>query len=216
MVAGADDELDSHRVVTGISFLRLDQHLPKGCVAERHLTAMKELSGVPLQPVVDRARPRSRFFKLVVLLSAALTLSTFLPSYLTLNEFPFIAVRSPNAAVDPASEWKDDVWPLRPPTPWDISTDFPYPRKLEYDVTEGTWMRLDVNPKSGDIVFDMLGDLYCLPGGAYASGIKSRTRARPVLLGVPHDSDPHFSPDGEKLVFRSDAELGVENIWITD
>jgi WD40-like Beta Propeller Repeat len=34
------------------------------------------------------------------------------------------------------------------------------------------------------------------------------------LLGVPHDSDPHFSPDGDRLVFRSDAELGVDNIWV--
>ena len=35
------------------------------------------------------------------------------------------------------------------------------------------------------------------------------------MLGVPHDSDPHFSPEGDRLVFRSDAELGVENIWVT-
>jgi hypothetical protein len=176
---------------------------------------MKELPEVQLQPVMDRARPRSRFFKVVILLSAALTLPLFLPSYLTRHEHVLQVVRSPNT-VDPAGEWKDDVWPLRPPTPWDISTDFPYPRKLEYDVTEGTWMRLDVHPKTGDIVFDMLGDLYCLPGSAYSSDTTSRTRARPVLLGIPHDSDPHFSPDGEKLVFRSDAELGVENIWITE
>lgn len=73
-------------------------------------------------------------------------------------------------------------------------------------------MRLDVHPKSGDIVFDMLGDLYCLPGHvAYTGG---QTRARPILLGVPHDSDPHFSPEGNRLVFRSDAVLGVENIWV--
>ena len=31
---------------------------------------------------------------------------------------------------------------------------------------------------------------------------------------MPHDSDPRFSPDGDRLVFRSDAELGVENIWV--
>ena len=35
-----------------------------------------------------------------------------------------------------------------------------------------------------------------------------------MLLGVPHDSDPHFSPEGDRIVFRSDAELGVENIWV--
>lgn len=111
-------------------------------------------------------------------------------------------------------EWEDNVWPIRQPTPWDISTDFSHPRKLEFDVDEGTWLRLDVHPKSGEIVFDMLGDLYCLPSDAYSDFLRSlSTRARPILTGIPHDSDPHFSPDGKLLAFRSDAELGVENIW---
>ena len=112
---------------------------------------------------------------------------------------------------------KDETWPLREQTPWDISTDFPYPRLLEYDVTEGTWLRLDVNPKTGEIVFDMLGDLYCLPAAAYSQvSLTSDTFARavPILAGVPHDTDPHFSPDGTRIVFRSDAGLGVENIWV--
>jgi hypothetical protein len=89
---------------------------------------------------------------------------------------------------------------------------------LEYNVTEGTWLRLDVHPVSGDILFDMLGDIYCLPGGQ-ALGTKvmqSRIRARPVLVGIPYDSDPHFSPDGDRFVFRSDAGLGVENIWVSE
>ncbi|KAH9935808.1 hypothetical protein B0H21DRAFT_780838 [Amylocystis lapponica] len=81
----------------------------------------------------------------------------------------------------------------------------------------GTWLRLDVHPVTGDIVFDMVGDLYCLPADAYPSAARADlTRARPVLLGIPHDSDPHFSPEGDKLVFRSDAELGVENIWVME
>ena len=177
---------------------------------------MKGAVEVPYRLVAERPTQRSRFVKLVLLLSAALTLSTFLPTYLTRNG-TFNHAQGPlDATVDPADGWKDDVWPLRPAMPWDISTDFPYPRKLEYDVTEGTWLRLVVHPKSGDIVFDMLGDVYCLPGSAYASDFTTRTRARPVLLGIPHDSDPHFSPDGKQLVFRSDAETGVENIWITE
>ncbi|KAI5987546.1 hypothetical protein EDD15DRAFT_2173549 [Pisolithus albus] len=118
---------------------------------------------------------------------------------------------------DPASEFKDDVFPLRQHDPWDISTDFPYPRTLKYDVEEGTWLRLDVHPVSGDIVFDMAGDLYCLPASSYthenmALGIT--TQAIPILTGVPHDSDPRFSPEGDRLAFRSDAGLGVDNIWV--
>ncbi|KIJ63294.1 hypothetical protein HYDPIDRAFT_113258 [Hydnomerulius pinastri MD-312] len=118
---------------------------------------------------------------------------------------------------DPASEFKDDVFPLRPHEPWDISTDYPHPRTLEYDVEEGTWLRLDVHPVSGDIVFDMAGDIYCLPASSYSeasllSGAK--TQAIPVLTGVPHDSEPSFSPEGDRLAFKSDAGIGIDNIWV--
>jgi hypothetical protein len=59
----------------------------------------------------------------------------------------------------PWSEWHDDLFPYNgEPMHWDISEDFKYyTRKVEYDVTEGTWLRLDVHPRSGEVVFDMLG-----------------------------------------------------------
>jgi len=61
----------------------------------------------------------------------------------------------------------------------------------------------------------MIGDLYCLPGRV---ALRSKSgdpaiKALPILTGIPHDSDPKFSPNGDRLIFRSDAELGVENIW---
>ncbi|KAJ7698804.1 hypothetical protein B0H16DRAFT_1749589 [Mycena metata] len=74
--------------------------------------------------------------KYLLLLSAAGILSTFLPF---LQTSKFTTAPKPLAA----SEWKDDVWPIREQTPWDISTDYAYPRVVEYDVTEGTWLRLD-------------------------------------------------------------------------
>lgn len=150
--------------------------------------------------------------------------------YLLSRNFVFTVPRAPSLGVkhpltsplsayydDPASEFKDDVFPLRLQDSWDISTDFPYPRTLAYDVEEGTWLRLDVHPISGDIVFDMAGDIYCLPAYSYSganltNGIK--TMAIPVLTGVPHDADPSFSPEGGRLAFRSDAGLGVDNIWV--
>ncbi|KAI0792759.1 hypothetical protein C8Q75DRAFT_804475 [Abortiporus biennis] len=160
----------------------------------------------------------NKLLKIVFLCSIAVTLSILLPSrWSSLEDSYHIATR--HSSSDPTSHWKDDIWPLRNQTPWDISTDYLFPRKLDYTVEEGTWLRLDVHPVSGDIVFDMLGDLYCIQGSAYLNGVQdtnSRADARPILLGVPHDSDPHFSPDGTKLVFRSDAELGVENIWVTE
>ncbi|KAJ7442290.1 hypothetical protein FB451DRAFT_1057716 [Mycena latifolia] len=159
----------------------------------------------------NASRPKiglTKALKYLLLFSVAATLSTFLP---------FLRTQSFTRAPKPLTasiEWKDDVWPIREQTPWDISTDYAYPRVLEYDVTEGTWLRLDVSP-TGDIVFDMLGDLYCMPGAEVmnAAGGAAIT-ARPILLGVPHDSDPKFSPHGSSIVFRSDAGLGVENIWI--
>ncbi|KAI0956725.1 hypothetical protein AcW1_005336 [Taiwanofungus camphoratus] len=164
----------------------------------------------------------SRVVQGVLLLSTAAVLSTLLSSlsillYRSHISLQPITTATTSAFTDPSSQWKDNIWPIREQTPWDISTDYPFPRLLEYDVTEGTWLRLDVHPRTGDIVFDMLGDLYCLPSEAYSrSRLASAgvSKAYPILLGVPHDSDPHFSPEGDKLVFRSDAELGIENIWV--
>lgn len=179
------------------------------------------IQGSLLPSSTQRQRHRlniCRVFSYIALFSIAVTLSTILPT-------PWSILRSTNtskvtlnvSSADPADEWQDNVHPLRVQTPWDISTDYSYPRTLEYDVQEGTWLRLDVHPTTGDVVFDMVGDLYCLPGSQalrpYSTGI---IKARPILLGVPHDSEPHFSPSGDRLIFRSDAELGVENIWIME
>ena len=151
-------------------------------------------------------------------ISSAVLLSTLLPTpWTSISSFNSGEVTLAPSVAAPGEQWKDETWPLREQTPWDISTDFPYPRLLEYDVTEGTWLRLDVNPKTGEIVFDMLGDLYCLPAAAYSQVSLTSdafARAVPILAGVPHDTDPHFSPDGTRIVFRSDAGLGVENIWV--
>ncbi|KAG6836930.1 hypothetical protein H0H93_001092 [Arthromyces matolae] len=168
------------------------------------------------QQASRRSTSYIRILKYLALCSAAITLSSILPTpWSTLRLHSQVSnVPLQAGFVDPASEWHDDIWPLREQTPWDISTDFPFPRKFEYDVTEGTWLRLDVHPTSGDVVFDMVGDLYCLPAAEVVKK-DGLTKARPVLLGVPYDSDPHFSPEGDRLLFRSDAELGVENLWVT-
>ncbi|KAJ3857343.1 hypothetical protein EV368DRAFT_77833 [Lentinula lateritia] len=141
----------------------------------------------------------------LVLITGAATFSSLLPSSLHYWHIP----SGHQTIID---EWKDDIWPLREQNPWDITTDFPHPRVLEYKVNEGTWLRLDVHPTTGDIVFDMIGDLYCIEGHNASHG--TINIAHPITLGVPYDSDPHFSPSGDKLVFRSDAGLGVDNIWI--
>ena len=174
--------------------------------------------------VGQRQRPRlniRRFFSYIALFSIAITLSLLLPTpwsiLLPTTDTSTSNVTFNVSSVDPAEEWQDNVYPLRAQTPWDISTDYSYPRILEYDVQEGTWLRLDVHPTSGDVVFDMVGDLYCLPGSqALQSNSTSLIKACPILLGIPLDSEPHFSPSGDRLIFKSDAELGVENIWVME
>ncbi|THH10405.1 hypothetical protein EW145_g1350 [Phellinidium pouzarii] len=188
-----------------------------------------------LQPLALHNKQRSpnhlaRLGRVLLVLCIAIQTCAFLPGLLRQLTDAFTGALLHSLAEDkpagkllnPADEWRDDVFPLRRPAPWDISTDFPYPRTLEFNVNEGTWLRLDVHPLSGEIVFDMLGDIYCLPVSSYLQPANSgpaeltSTEALPIMLGIPHDSDPHFSPDGRLLVFRSDAELGVDNIWLTN
>ena len=175
---------------------------------------------ISLPTVSQRRRPRLKIRPYIALFSIALTLSTLLP-LTPWSILPWIETSKVTLnvnSVDPADEWQDNIYPLRLQTPWDISTDYSYPRTLEYDVQEGTWLRLDVHPTTGDVVFDMVGDLYCLPGSQAFQPPSTGLiiKARPILLGIPHDSEPHFSPSGDRLIFKSDAELGVENIWVTE
>ncbi|EDP95029.1 amidohydrolase family protein [Kordia algicida OT-1] len=90
---------------------------------------------------------------------------------------------------------------------WDVSNpkgDFNY-KDHKFTTTEGTWMNLDVSPNGKTIVFDMLGDIYTIPvsGGT----------AKALRTGIPFEIQPHFSPDGSKILFTSDAG-GGDNIWV--
>src|SRR5215472_16388426 len=80
-------------------------------------------------------------------------------------------------------------------------------RKIEFTTTEGTWLSLDVSPDGETIIFDLLGDLYTLPvqGGT----------AKKLTKGMAFNNQPHYSPDGKKIAYISDAG-GAENVWIAD
>ncbi len=77
-------------------------------------------------------------------------------------------------------------------------------RQVSFETDEGTWLSLDVSPDGEQIVFELLGDLYLLPieGG----------EASPLTTGMAYDSQPRFSPDGERVVFVSDRD-GTDNVW---
>jgi len=80
-------------------------------------------------------------------------------------------------------------------------------REFSFDLNEGSWIALDVSPDGETIVFDFLGDLYTIPmdGG----------EATQITSGMQFDSQPRYSPDGNKIAFISDAS-GGEGVWIYD
>lgn len=100
-------------------------------------------------------------------------------------------------------------------TPWNVETA-PGPADLQQiDVTEGTWLNLDVSPDGKEVVFDLLGDIYVMPL------ISSETRIpRKLTSGMAWDMQPRYSPDGQWIAFTSDrsgkGNRGGDNIWVMD
>src|SRR5688572_24148120 len=48
---------------------------------------------------------------------------------------------------------------------WDVNNPPGPSHDVTIDVTNGTWMSLDLSPDGKEIVFDLLGDLYVVPFG---------------------------------------------------
>ncbi len=78
-------------------------------------------------------------------------------------------------------------------------------RMLPIDLTEGSWISVDVSPDGRTVVFDFLGDLFTVPieGGD----------ATQVTSGMGFDAQPRFSPDGAWIAYQSDRD-GGENLYV--
>jgi len=94
---------------------------------------------------------------------------------------------------------------------WDVMNPPGKKRNVRIDVTEGTWMSLDVSPDGKTIAFDLLGDIYTMP----ASG----GRATAIAKGMAWEIQPRFSPDGKRFIaarkhFTTSRSLGTGEMWL--
>lgn len=92
----------------------------------------------------------------------------------------------------------------KPAVAWDVNAAHGPGKDVDFTVSTGTWMGLDVSPDGQSILFDLLGDIYVLP---VAGGV-----AQPLTRGVAWDTDAHWSADGKTIAYTSDAG-GNEELW---
>jgi Tol biopolymer transport system component/imidazolonepropionase-like amidohydrolase len=100
---------------------------------------------------------------------------------------------------------------------WSIEAPPGPTSEQQVDVTEGTWISVDVDPSGSEIVFDLLGDLYVMPitGAAGPDQFPEK-----LTSGIAWDMQPRFSHDGRWIAFTSDRNgksgKAGDNIWIIE
>lgn len=107
----------------------------------------------------------------------------------------------PAGAVAPATEPEKKEEEKK----WDVMNPPGPAYDVDIDVTNGTWLSIDVSPDGKEIAFDLLGDLYTIP--------MSGGEAKAITSGVAWDMQPRYSPNGKWIAFTSDRS-GGDNLWI--
>ncbi len=93
---------------------------------------------------------------------------------------PAAAQPSPNPiAAEGSAEKKEDK-------KWDVNNP-PGPQyDVPIDVSEGTWLSVDVSPDGNEIAFDLLGDIYTIP----LTGPTPGGEAHALTTGIAWDMQP--------------------------
>lgn len=93
--------------------------------------------------------------------------------------------------------------------PWDTTAPRGAVRELDFTVSEGTGMSVDISPDGQWLLFDLLAHVYRVPIAGGAAQVLSQDS------GVALNYHPRYAPDGKSIVFISDRG-GQANLWVMD
>lgn len=94
-------------------------------------------------------------------------------------------------------------------TTWDPTQARGKTRQIDFQVSEGTGMSVDISPDGRWLLFDLLAQVYRVPvAGGPAELLTGDS-------GVALNYHPRYSPDGHQIVFVSDRG-GQPNLWLMD